>query len=143
MKKDVDDLQAETLVEQQTKKFPKNKNLTDSQMSKLADLILNFSQKLTVRGLYPYQKEFSWRIIYSLLVEDGEEISALFGRQMGKCFKYGTEILMYNGECKPIQDIIVGDSIMGDDSTPRRVLSLARGKEKMYKIVVKKLAQFS
>ena len=137
MKKDVDDLQAETLVEQQTKKFPKNKNLTDSQMSKLADLILNFSQKLTVRGLYPYQKEFSWRIIYSLLVEDGEEISALFGRQMGKCFKYGTEILMYNGECKPIQDISVGDSIMGDDSTPRRVLSLARGKEKMYKIVPK------
>ncbi len=51
---------------------------------------------------------------------------------MGKCFGKGTRILMYSGEIKAVEDIQVGDVLMGDDSTPRRVLSLARGREAMY-----------
>jgi replicative DNA helicase len=51
---------------------------------------------------------------------------------MGKCFGKGTPILMYSGEIKPVEKIQVGDLLMGDDSTPRKVLSLARGQEKMY-----------
>ncbi|NIU82894.1 MAG: hypothetical protein GWN31_05295, partial [Candidatus Thorarchaeota archaeon] len=34
--------------------------------------------------LFPYEEEFGWRIIYSLLVEDADEITALFARQSGK-----------------------------------------------------------
>jgi len=56
----------------------------------------------------------------------------------GKCLAYNTEILMYDGKIKRVQDIVVGDVIMGDDSTPRNVLSLARGRETMYKINTKK-----
>jgi len=51
---------------------------------------------------------------------------------MGKCFGKGTKILMYSGEVKNVEDIRVGDLLMGDDSTPRHVLSLARGREQMY-----------
>ncbi len=51
---------------------------------------------------------------------------------MGKCFGKGTPILMYSGEVKAVEEIQVGDVLMGDDSTPRRVLSLARGREPMY-----------
>jgi replicative DNA helicase len=51
---------------------------------------------------------------------------------MGKCFGKGTRILMYSGEVKAVEEIQVGDLLMGDDSTPRRVLSLARGREAMY-----------
>jgi len=51
---------------------------------------------------------------------------------MGKCFGKGTPILMYSGEIKPVEEIQIGDLLMGDDSTPRKVLSLARGQEKMY-----------
>ena len=51
---------------------------------------------------------------------------------MGKCFGKGTRILMYSGEIKAVEEIQVGDELMGDDSTPRRVLSLARGREAMY-----------
>ncbi|WP_374090867.1 replicative DNA helicase [Methylomicrobium lacus] len=51
---------------------------------------------------------------------------------MGKCFGQGTRILMYSGELKAVEEIQVGDLLMGDDSTPRRVLSLARGQEAMY-----------
>ena len=52
----------------------------------------------------------------------------------GKCLGVDTEILMYDGTIKKVQNVIEGDLLMGDDSTPRKVLSLARGKEQMYKV---------
>jgi superfamily II DNA or RNA helicase len=52
----------------------------------------------------------------------------------GKCLGKDTPILMYDGTIKMVQDIVVGDILMGDDSTPRNVLTLARGKETMVEI---------
>ena len=52
-----------------------------------------------------------------------------------RCFGKGTEILMYDGSTKKVEDIVVGDVVMGDDSTPRNVLSLARGREMMYRVI--------
>jgi hypothetical protein len=57
------------------------------------------------------------------------------GLGSGKCHAKGTPIIMYNGKIELIENIKVGDLLMGDDSTPRRVTSLARGKDKMYDIV--------
>lgn len=51
---------------------------------------------------------------------------------MGKCLGKGTEVLLYDGRLKKVENIVVGDLLMGDDSKPRRVLSLARGRERMY-----------
>ena len=53
----------------------------------------------------------------------------------GKCMGRDTPILMYDGTIKMVQDVKVGDVIMGDDSTPRNVLTLARGREQMYKVI--------
>jgi len=53
----------------------------------------------------------------------------------GKCEKINTPILMYDGTIKMIQDIKVGELLMGPDSTPRKVVSLARGREEMYDII--------
>lgn len=39
---------------------------------------------------------------------------------------------MWNGETKNVEDIIVGDWVMGDDSTPREVLELHQGRAPMY-----------
>jgi len=52
----------------------------------------------------------------------------------GKCLAKNTPIIMYDGSVKMVQDIKVGDKLMGDDSKIRNVTSLARGQEKMYKI---------
>jgi len=52
----------------------------------------------------------------------------------GKCLGKNTPVLMYDGTIKLVQDIVIGDVLMGDDSTPRNVLTLARGRETMYKI---------
>jgi hypothetical protein len=57
------------------------------------------------------------------------------GLGSGKCHGKDTPILMYDGTIKLVQDIKVGDFLMGDDSKPRTVLSLARGKDKMYDII--------
>jgi len=56
------------------------------------------------------------------------------GAGCGKCLAAGTPILMYDGSIKPVEEIKVGDLLMGPNSTPRRVLSLARGREMMYRI---------
>lgn len=53
----------------------------------------------------------------------------------GKCHAKGTKILMFDGELKKVEDIKIGDKLMGVDSTPRKVLRLARGRETMYKIL--------
>ena len=60
-------------------------------------------------------------------------VLAILGRPShGKCMGKGTKILMFDGTLKNVEDIIVGDKLMGDDSTPRNVLSIARGREEMY-----------
>ena len=53
------------------------------------------------------------------------------------CFEQGTKILMYNGRIKRVEDINVGETVMGDDSTPRTVLALSSGRATMYKITPK------
>jgi replicative DNA helicase len=51
---------------------------------------------------------------------------------MGKCLGKGTKVLMYDGTLRNVEDVQAGELLMGDDSTPRRVLSIARGRERMY-----------
>ena len=56
----------------------------------------------------------------------------------GKCFGKSTPILMYDGTVKKVEDVHIGDLVMGNDSTPRRVLSLGRGREMLYRVTPKK-----
>ena len=53
---------------------------------------------------------------------------------MGKCLGKGTKVLMFDGSLKNVEDVSENELLMGNDSTPRKVLSIARGKEKMYRI---------
>lgn len=53
---------------------------------------------------------------------------------MGKCFGRNTLILMYDGKTKKVENIEIGDDVMGDDFTPRKVTKLFQGKDKLYKI---------
>jgi hypothetical protein len=56
------------------------------------------------------------------------------GTGAGKCHGIDTPILMYDGSVKMVQDVVEGDLLMGDDSTPRKVLSLAHGRDQMFKV---------
>ncbi len=53
----------------------------------------------------------------------------------GKCLGKGTSVLMYDGHIKKVEDIVIGDVLMGPDSCPRNVLSINSGVGKLYKII--------
>lgn len=50
------------------------------------------------------------------------------------CFAQGTKIKMYDSTIKKVEDISVGDIVLGDDCTKRNVLKLFSGKQLMYRI---------
>lgn len=82
--------------------------------------------------LFPFQKD-----IVKWALKRGK--AAIFaGTGLGKCHGKGTEILMYDGSIKKVENVNVGDLLMGPDSEPREVLSLARGSDKMYKVTPNK-----
>lgn len=72
------------------------------------------------------------RVVNVLLQNDGGLIEVSPGG--GKCLGYGTKIIMYDGSIKEVQDIVSGDTLMGDDSTPRTVLTTTKGKGLLYSI---------
>jgi hypothetical protein len=53
----------------------------------------------------------------------------------GKCHTRDTQILMYDGSIKMVQDVAVGDKVMGDDSKCRNVLSLGRGEDELFDVI--------
>lgn len=55
-----------------------------------------------------------------------------------RCFAKGTRVRMYDGTVKNIEDIKEGQQVMGPDGKPRNVLSLAQGREEMFKITPRK-----
>lgn len=52
----------------------------------------------------------------------------------GKCLGKDTTVLMYDKSIKKVQDIQKGDLLMGDDNTPRKVLSICQGEEDLYRV---------
>ena len=58
------------------------------------------------------------------------------------CHAKDSEILMFDGSIKLVQDVQVGDQLMGPDSKPRNVLALARGRQEMRRITPTKGESF-
>ena len=52
-----------------------------------------------------------------------------------RCFGKGTKVRMFDKSVKNVEDIQVGDKVLGDDFGERTVLSLAHGEEQLYKII--------
>ena len=88
--------------------------------------------------LRPYQLECLSAIDRGLLDHDRTAVVMSTG-----CHAKGTPILMYNGEVKNVENIQVNELIMGNDSTPRTVLSLIQGNEQLYRIIPKKGESFT
>lgn len=53
------------------------------------------------------------------------------------CFKRGTLVLRDDGASLPIEDVAVGQSLMGPDGKSRHVVALRRGRETMFEIKAK------
>jgi len=68
------------------------------------------------------------------LAKSGKNILLTGSAGCGKCLGYNTQILMFDGTTKMVQDIKIGDELMGDDNTKRIVLNTNKGKSDMYKV---------
>jgi len=53
----------------------------------------------------------------------------------GKCLGKNTPVIMADGSIKKVQDIKAGEKLMGDDSTPRNVLSTNTAYGDMYEVI--------
>jgi hypothetical protein len=60
------------------------KILSRQELLDIADKAFEFCKTASGVSLYPYQEEFGRRICQSVILEDGDEITALFSRQSGK-----------------------------------------------------------
>jgi MoxR-like ATPase len=56
------------------------------------------------------------------------------GTGTGKCLAKGTPVLMFDGSIKNVEDVKVGDLLMGPDSKSRKVISLGHGFDEMYDV---------
>ena len=108
-------------------------------VSKCTDFMVNSRSQMDkhIYGMKDAKTQIM-QIISQWIVNPGSvgNVLALQGPMgVGKCHAKGTEILMYDGSIKLVEDIVVGDVIMGDDSSPRRVLTLGQGEDDMYDII--------
>jgi Hom_end-associated Hint/Homing endonuclease len=70
-------------------------------------------------------------------IRDVNRVVVDVGNPLSKCLKKDTPILMYDGSIKMVQDVILGDLVMGPDSKPRTVISTNSDQEMMYDVVSK------
>lgn len=87
------------------------------------------------------QKAFGFRSKL-LSVAIGKNESAAVGKkaietdfeEAGKCFGENTGFIMSDGQIKFVQDIKVGDKLMGPDGNPRTVLATINGEDDLYEV---------
>jgi hypothetical protein len=79
-------------------------------------------------------KEFDLNELPPQSVEDNNGVKLVVIGKPG-CFSPGTEVLMYDGTIKKVEDVVVGDKVMGDDGeTPRTVEKLYHDEDEMFEI---------
>lgn len=96
--------------------------------------VVTLAQAIKERQFYAYQVEVAYRICESLLSHDSEVITCLMARQMGKCLKKGTKVMLASGQIVNVESIAVGDELMGDDKSPRKVLEVTSGTDTLYTV---------
>lgn len=81
----------------------------------------------------PYQEK-GYNVTIDQLKEHGGGILSVFCG-WGKCLAKDTKILMFDRSLRNVQDINVNDLLMGNDGTPRTILSTCIGNQEMYEII--------
>ena len=100
------------------------------------DDVTFFRDLKTGEPLYPeYVRKMMW---YSTMyVKMGDPVFNLIlsgDPGVAKCHGRGTRVLMYDGVVKNVEDVVVGDKLMGDDATARTVQSVTSGRGRLYRV---------
>jgi superfamily II DNA or RNA helicase len=83
-------------------------------------------------SLRPDQTEYTNKLMIHLNKKDACVACAPTGS--GKCLGLGTNVLMFSGKIKKVENIVPGDILMGPDNGRRIVKSICTGTEEMYEV---------
>lgn len=86
--------------------------------------VIDWMYVLIGRLLYPLNERDGWQVIPFLKGQAGS----------GKCFGWGTRILMEDGSSRPVESVRVGDKVMGEDGMPRTVSAVTAGVDQMFAV---------
>jgi P4 family phage/plasmid primase-like protien len=104
------------------------------------DLIIKDIEKF-IESIQPEKDMRDYLMAYCASFLEGSNKDQKFMIWTG-CHAIDQGIMMANGKIKKVQDIKVGDQLMGDDSKPRNVLELVRGNDTMCEIIPNKGDKF-
>lgn len=88
---------------------------------------------LPVRNLRQYQVD-GIESVRDVLRAGKKRVLFYLPTGAGKCLGHGTPVRMYDGSVKEVQDVRVGDQLIGPDSSPRNVLSVTRGVGPLFRV---------
>lgn len=91
--------------------------------------LFKLALKSTSQRLYPNYVNVDWSNNAGYDINDPRTYMSTMG-----CHAKDTMIIMFDGSLKAVQDIEVGDQVMGLDGKDRTVVELIRGKGKMFKV---------
>lgn len=91
--------------------------------------LFRLALKSTTLRIYPNYANVDWSGNSGYDKNDPKTYFSTMG-----CHAKDTAIIMYDGTKKMVQDIIVGDKLMGIDGQPRTVQSLIRGNDRLFKV---------
>ena len=84
--------------------------------------------------LNPALKEF-WKVSARNRVLIG-------GRASSKCLALGTQVIMFDGSLKAVEDVAVGDKVMGANGEPRNVLHTTTGVSELFRVSQEKAKDY-
>jgi DNA topoisomerase-2 len=91
-------------------------------------------------AIHPKHKMYVPEMIFGVLLtsgnyrQKGKTVGGRNGYGSKACCKKGTEVPMFDGKVKKIEDIKIGEKIIGDDGTSRKVLNKTEGTSKLFEI---------
>jgi RecQ family ATP-dependent DNA helicase len=87
-----------------------------------------------LRSTYGYDNFRPHQLEIISAIGDGNDCMAVLPTSAGKCFGRGTKILMFDGSVSSVEDVRVGDKVMGVDGRPRTITETHSGFGELYQV---------
>ena len=66
--------------------------------------------------------------------EPGQEAGGRLFTLAARCLAKDTPVIMADGSIRPVQDVLVGEEVLGPDGLPRLVTAVSSGQEEMFRV---------